>query len=188
MMNSPTVTLLLEGLWDLLSDQWKEVLAYNLDLEGFFSQNDVDYLLTLTELDCSNSGITDLYPLYFMPQLEHLDISDTPVHNFSPIQSLTHLKSLSATFCHVPDTAVFSSLTSLEMLDISYPKVNRVDLEGVKLLSNLKELYCNGCAITSLDSLYNLPNLQTVSVFFNHIHEKEFSDYRKMNPDCWILK
>ena len=188
MTNSPYVTLLLDGLWDLLSDEWKAVLAENLELEGFFNENDIDYILTLTELDCSNSKITDLYPLYFMPQLEHLDISDTPIWNFSPIASLENLKTLSATFCHIEDTQVFSHLHTLEVLDISYPKTRRVDMEGLRSLTNLKELYSNGCAITSLDCIYQLPHLKTLSVFFNHIHETEFTYYKSLNPDCWILK
>ncbi len=188
MMNSPYVTLLLDGLWDLLSDEWKAVLAENLDLEGFFNENDIDYILTLTELDCSNSAITDLYPLYFMPQLEHLDISDTAIWNFAPIASLKNLKTLSATFCHIENTDIFSDLQSLELLDISYPKSHKVDLEGVSYLHNLKELYTNGCAIESLECLYKLPQLKTLSVFFNHLNDTEINSYKRFNPSCWVLK
>ena len=188
MMNSPYVSLLLDGLWDLLSDEWKAVLAENLELEGFFNENDIDYILTLTELDCSNSQITDLYPLYFMPQLEHLDISDTPIWNFNPISSLKNLKTLSATFCKIDDTQVFSSLHSLELLDISYPRTHKVNMEGIRQLTNLKELYSNGCSIESLDCLYNLPQLKTLSVFFNHLNDTEISTYKSINPQCWVLK
>ena len=175
-------------LWELLSNQWKKVLASNLDLEGLFDRNDIDYLQTIKELDCSNSGITDLYPLYFMPQLEHLDISDTPIWDFTPIASLRNLKTLSATFCRIEDTQVFSGLYLLEFLDISYPKTHKVNMEGISQLANLKELYSNGCAVESLDFLYNLPQLKTLSVFFNYLNEAEILFFKLSNPNCWILK
>ncbi len=187
-MDSPSITLLLDGLWEALSDEWKSVLAENLELEKCFTRNDIDYILTLKELDCSNSDITDLYPLYFMPQLEVLDISETKVTNFRPIESLTQLKSLNATFCNIRDTQAFAELHHLEMLDISYPASYRVDLNGLKNLSSLRELYCNGCAINSLDCVFSLSNLKTLSVFFNAIQEQDFKQYKAINPKCWILK
>jgi len=187
-MDSPSITLLLDGLWEFLSDEWKSVLAENLELEGCFTRNDIDYILTLKELDCSGSGIKDLYPLYFMPQLEYLDMSETKVTNFRPVESLSNLKSLDATFCNIRNTAAFSKFQNLEVLDISYPVSYRVDLNGLKNLSNLRELYCNGCAINSLDCVYELSNLKTLSVFFNAIEEQEIQYYRAINPSCWILK
>jgi len=187
-MNSPSVTLLLDGLWEVLSDEWKSVLAENLDLDGIFSRNDIDYILTLEELDCANSDITDLYPLYFMPQLRELDLSETKVTNFKPIESLRNLTVLNATFSSISDTYSFAKLSKLEVLDISYPTSRSVDLNGLRDLANLRELYCNGCAITSLDCVYTLSELKTLSVFFNAIHEKEIRSYKAINPNCWILK
>ena len=46
-MLSSSITLRLESLWHVLTDEWKEVLAQNLELESCFEKNDIDYILTL---------------------------------------------------------------------------------------------------------------------------------------------
>ena len=141
----PSVTLRLGDLWDRLSDAWKDVLAYNLDLVGYFEKNDIDFLFTLKELDCSGSAITDLTPLYYMPQLERLDISKTRIEDFSPIESLILLREFDAVSSNFGHTNVLKGLSRLEVVDISYSTAKYVDLSGLYYLHDLKELYCNAC-------------------------------------------
>ena len=184
----PSVTLRLGDLWESLSEAWKKVLAHNLDLVGYFEKNDIDYLFTLKELDCSDSAITDLWPLYYMPQLERLDISRTNIEDFGPIESLINLREFDAVSSNFGHTSLLRGLNRLEMVDISYSTAEFVDLSGLYYLDSLKELYCNACAITSFAGLCHLPEIQVFSTYFNKIHDEYLYSFRETHPNCRILR
>ena len=85
--------------WLKLSAVWKEIFIENLALKDFFSLNDIEYVFTLTELDCSGKEIQDLDPLYYLPQIEVLNLNRTRVRDFNPLRALSNLRELQAVFC-----------------------------------------------------------------------------------------
>lgn len=173
--------------WEKISEEWKQVFIKNLELEGCFSERDIEYVFTLTELDCSSSNIQDLAPLYYLTQLEKLDIGNTSIQDFSPIRSLPDLKELNATFSSALDLRVLAGLKKLEILDISYPMYGLVNEQEFIHLESLRELYCNSCQIQSAFNLVSLPSLEVVSLFFNEIPRTEIDTLRSLRPDLKIL-
>ena len=179
--------LTLQRWWKTLSEQWKQVFIKNLELEDCFSERDIEYIFTLTELDCSSSNIQDLRPLYYLTQLEKLDIGNTTIRDFSPIRSLPHLKELNATFSSALDLKVLAGLEELEVLDISYPMCGFINEFELMHLESLRELYSNSCSIQSAMHLVSLPNLEVASLYFNQIPRSEIDSLRSLRPDLKIL-
>lgn len=186
-MSTRRIIPCLTDFWDLLSPTWKKVLAQNLDLEGFFTINELEYILTLTELDCGGAEIQELFPILYMPQLEKLDISDNPIRDFSPLAELSQLKELSATFCDIKGWGKWDQLPSLEVLDVSYSLIHPESLTHLSELPNLKELYVNGCGVKSVSGLNRMEDLKVLSAFFNCIPTVEIDIFKQLRPECKVL-
>ena len=183
----PKTMLELESSWDMLTEEWKNVFAKNLNTDGYITKGDIRALSRLTELDCSESKITDLGPLMYVPLLERLDISGNEIHNFGPIQQLKRLKSVSAVFCNINNTRVFSPLKELEVLDISYNYADEISFAGLRSLKNLKEFYANASPEASLFDLVSLSKLKILALYFSKIKEEEVRLFRMVRPDCYIM-
>ena len=109
-MYDSTIKLKLQEQWDWIGEDWREILARNLDLIGCFSRKDLDFILTLEELDCYEGNFEELTPLYLMPQLKRLELRDLEIKDYSPLSALHNLEVLSAVFCSLSDTRVLSGL------------------------------------------------------------------------------
>jgi len=186
-MYDSTIKFKLQEQWKWINNEWREIFARNLKLDEYFTQKDLDYILTIEELDCSESKLNDLTPLYLMPQLRHLELRDVQLTDYTPISSLSELRELSAVFCSISNTSVLAGLSNLEVLDLSYPLTDTVDLGGLKGLTQLREIYCNACNGISLFDIMYLPCLEVVSFYFTQQDEEELSMFRKMHPRCQIL-
>jgi len=186
-MYDSTLKIKLQEQWEWISEDWKQLFARNLSLEGCFFRKDLDYILTLEELDCYDTKIQDLTPLYLMPQLQHLELRHTELSDYTPISSLKNLKVLSAVFCSMGSTSILSSLNKLEVLDLSYPLTEMVDLSGLNAMTSLRELYCNACDGVSLYDIMHLPNLEVVSFYFTKLDQEEVKIFRKAHPRCQFL-
>lgn len=93
---------------------------------------------TLTTLDLSGSGLTDIAFLARAVNLEELDLSDNELSDISPLSSLTKLKRLNISNNRITDINVLLALTSLEEVNVSgNPIEDRaafVFLPGVRIL------------------------------------------------------
>ncbi len=76
-------------------------------------------MLGLTDLDLSDSDVSDLTGLKYATNLEELNLEGTPVSDVSPLSTLTTLKELDLSDTPVEDISSLSTLTNLEELDIS---------------------------------------------------------------------
>ncbi len=186
-MYDSTLKVKLQEQWEWISEDWKELFARNLSLGELFSREDLDYILTLEELDCYESKISELTPLYLMPQLRLLELRHLEICDFTPVSSLKNLQVLSSVFCSLGNTSILSGLARLEVLDLSYPLVDTVDLSGLSNLTSLRELYCNACDGISLYDIIHLPNLEVVSFYFTKLHPEEVKMFRKAHPNCQFL-
>ena len=103
--------------------------------------------------------------------------------DFSPLLALPNLKEFHAVYSNFSNTRLLTHMKHLEVLDLSYTKAEHVDLSGLSQLFHLKELYCNGCYITSLKDIYPLAGLDVLSIFFNKIDAEEVRIFQKIYPD-----
>ncbi|MEZ4777474.1 MAG: leucine-rich repeat domain-containing protein [Bacteroidia bacterium] len=184
-MVSKLITL--QNWWEALDDDWQELIIDQLELNGCFSEADIEFVLTLTELDCSRSAITDLAPIAALTQLESLDISETRISDLSPLLHLPKLKELHATFCGELNLSVLEQMPQLEVLDISYPQEMCSRLPDLSLMENLRELYCNACGLATVVPFIGNNRVEVICAFFNPIPGAEISAYREMTPGCKIL-
>ncbi|MEM9935221.1 MAG: hypothetical protein AAF824_16460 [Bacteroidota bacterium] len=174
-------------LWNSLSKEWKNILAANLELEDCFGPKDLEYLLTIEELDCYGHPISDLSPLAYMPNIRSLDISETLVKDLSPIVYLNNLKELHATFCEFDYLTTLPDTPNLEVLDVSYTYIDYPIQEKIHNLTNLRELYCNSCGLKSILGVTRMENLSIISAYFNSIPEHEWGIVKEYAPTCQIL-
>ena len=179
--------LTLTSWWSGLSEKWQKIFIRNLDLEGLFRENDLEYLTAITELDCSASTIDDLSPLVCLPQLEYLDISDSEVRNFTPLKYMPALKEVHATFCYGIDLSVFNELKNLRVLDVSYPKSRHKAWKTLETLISLEEFYGNACGIEGIAPFLNLEHLQILSVHFNYFSKSELAKLEEELSSCHIM-
>ena len=177
----------LEKWWYGLPTVWQEIFIDNLELDGFFSSRNVEYVHTITELDCSGRPIRDLFPLRYLPQLEVLDISDTAATGWEVLKELPNLREFHASFCELGDFSIIAQLHNLEVLDVSYSFVNEANWHILHKFPELKELYCNACHPHSLQGFTSLDKLRVLSVFFNDIKPEDVHLFREQVPGCKIL-
>ena len=173
--------------WYSLNSEWQKLMVDNLELEGCFSELDLEYVMTITELDLCGSGITDLSPVRQLVNLESLDISGTRITDISPILDLPVLREFSATFCCELNLEILEQMKGLEVLDLSYPKELQTRLPDFGLMKGLKEIYCNACGLKSVIPFMSGDNLEVVCAFFNPIPEEELKAYRELSPGCKVL-
>lgn len=184
-MVSKLITL--QNWWETLDNNWQELIIDQLELKGCFSEKDIEFVLTLTELDCSRSAITDLAPIAVLTQLESLDISETKVSDLSPLLQLPNLKKLHATFCGELNLSILEKMPQLEVLDISYPYEMCSRLPDLSLMENLRELYCNACGLTTVVPFIGNSRVEVICAFFNPIPGEEVTAYRELAPRCKVL-
>ncbi|MDX2247480.1 MAG: leucine-rich repeat domain-containing protein [Bacteroidia bacterium] len=184
-MVSKLITL--HNWWETLDNDWRELIIDQLELNGCFAEADIEFVLTITELDCSGSSITDLAPVTQLTHLKSLDISNTPVTDLSPLVHLPYLRELHASFCGELDLSVLEQMPQLEVLDISYPQDLEIKLPDLSLLDNLRELYCNACGVRSVVPFIGNSRIEVICAFFNPIPKVEITAYREMMPGCKVL-
>ncbi|MEM6801607.1 MAG: hypothetical protein AAF696_09385 [Bacteroidota bacterium] len=173
--------------WEKLSNQWQDLIIRNLGLEGFFELEDLCYLETLDELDCSGVNLRSLDPLLFFPNLKKLSLCDTRIRNGQALKSLKQLDSLDMSFCSQVDLRLLNSLPNLKTLDISYVDSGLLYPE---LLPEMKQLNCliaTACKNLPLLKLAKIPKLKYVSMEFCYLGKAELEMFKALRPQC-VLK
>ena len=117
----------------------------SLDISGSNDIRILDPLSELTELtnvNCSNTLITSLFPLRNLNKLEILNFSNTPVNDVSPLMYSTSIKELNCSYTLVKNPTGLAGLVNLEKLDMSGLRIDKFDfITGLKKLkeANLNE-------------------------------------------------
>ena len=123
-----------------------EIFLYSLKLKTFTEQNTEDYCL-LNNIDLDN--ITELY------------LINNRLTDISGIKLFKNLKGLCLAYNRLINISVLKDLIKLEILDIRNLRLKSDQIEYIKSLKNLKELwYYNGFKDMSvLDKLNKKINL-----------------------------
>ena len=121
---------------------------------------------TITEVDLSNSGITEIPKeilLFKNLQMLNLEENDLGKADFSILKKLTRLRKLNIRECNLAElpSSIFN-LTKLEELDIYLNKITELP-EDLFTLTNLKGLQIGGNYLTSLSpNISRLINLEWI--------------------------
>jgi len=109
----------------------------------------------VTELDLSNSSITDIEPVKDMHNLQELNLNRCKnLENLEPLRNLTSLQVLILDNTRVSDLLSIKGLTSLQRLWLSKTKV--ADLSPLTGLTKLQQLWLVGCKKLSDEQIEQL--------------------------------
>ena len=132
-------------------------LVYTVELDGQKVRRDV------TELDLSNTGVTDLSNLTLLPNLETLNLRGNELENIYSLQWVSSLRHLDLACNQIRDAAPLADLVFLETLDVS------------------------GNQIGSISPFFGLTNLQELNLSGNPIPPEEIERLQTSLPDCRII-
>lgn len=146
---------------------------------------------TITDLECSGAGVSDLTGMEHFTGLEKLNLNDNNIADVSPLGGLTGLETLYLDYNEITDASPLGSLTSLERLHVNRnnitdvtPLGNLTSLEFLRLshngssdvsplanLTSLRQLSLSGNGITDVSPLAGLSFLNTLSLGHNGISD-----------------
>ena len=150
--------------WDLI-----DVSALDLSDRGLtsLSENDLDYLADLRELDLRDNELEDISVLSRLGNLRGLDLSGNAIDDISDLSGLADLSYLFLDDNPVEDVSPLSGLANLWSLTLTRSAI--VDISPLSDLANLKLLYLNGNAIVDISPLSGLTDLGWLGLDTNAI-------------------
>ena len=110
---------------------------------------------TLTELDCHDSGISDITALTGLVNIEKLSMSGNEISDIDALGSLVKLTELNASSNDITSVEPLSGLVNLEVLHLGSNNIS--DVSPLSNLTNLKRLSAGDNPIRDLTPIHNLP-------------------------------
>ena len=120
-------------------------------------------LSSLSSLDLSGNGISDISQISAMTGLRNLNLSENLITDISPLANLINLKSLNLSNNKIYDLNPLSNVTALSELDIS-DNVTVTNLSGISRLTNIQTLKMSNVTITNLDDLRTFTGLVNLKI------------------------
>ena len=119
---------------------------------------------SLTKLDISSNSISDLSPLMDIPGLQELNIDNNNVSNLRPLMALNSLCIIHAEHNAIASTVPLSGLGQLNSLYLSDNPIT--DYSGLEKLSALQTLELRGTALSNADLsiLSHIGSLRTLDI------------------------
>ena len=121
-----------------------------------------DWVPLVTELDLSQSGLTDATPLAGLTALQSLDLRGTKVSDVTPLAGLAALQILDLRVTQVSDATPLAGLTALQTLDLGGTQVT--DATPLAGLTALQRLDLNDTQVSDATPLAGLTALQTLDL------------------------
>ena len=122
----------------------------NLQLKTFTESDALDYCqlnninpLNITELNLYKNKLTDISGIRIFKNLQYLYLFENKIKNISNLKYLKQLITLHLSDNQIEDISVLSNLNYLKNLKIINLKLESDQIEYIKSLNNLKELWCN---------------------------------------------
>ena len=163
--------------------QWYSVGSFTYQKDFCDASLLVD-LKRATQLDLSNTTISDISPLAGLPRLTYLGLENTRVTDVSRLSTLHDLKQLNLARTSVTDISPLAALHELEELDLRCSQVR--DVSPLAALENLKRLNLAATPVDDLWPLVGLPRLEQLDVGFARLADEEVQRLREALPDCTI--
>ncbi len=147
---------------------WKRLLKRHIDINHKPSEEEIQYMLNLTEFDCSQSQIISLDPVKHLQKLRSLNCSKTNIVKLDKLSELYTLEILNISETPIDSLLPIHQLRNLKSLNCSLTKI--ISLDGLNTLENLTDLNCSFNKITSLDPLKYLLNLSNINLEYTQIN------------------
>ena len=116
----------------------------------------------VTDLDLSNSGLSDATPLAGLTALQSLNLWDTQVSDATPLAGLTALQTLQLAGTQVRDATPLAGLTALQALHLTGTQVR--DATPLAGLTALQTLHLGGTQVSDVTPLAGLTALERLDL------------------------
>ena len=145
--------------WNTLNVVWQQMLSSQLNLPESPSNEELQTLVDLKELNILNNlSIDNLNPLHIFIQLEKLTINKTSITDISPITTLVGITELNISGNPISELESIHKLVKLQELTLENTSVE--ELEPISGLENLTSLNISGTRVKSLKYIMQLSNLE----------------------------
>lgn len=141
---------------------WKRILKQSIDINSAPTEDQLDDILNLVEVDCSNSSVLSIEPLIHFRKLEKLICKKTKIKTLEKLENNTRLQYLDISNTEVSNLDFLRNFPALTYLDISNTKVT--SLNGIANCESLEYLYLNKTFIDDLTPLKYCKNLYSVEI------------------------
>ena len=139
-------------------------------LMSYFSSGtglDMDRLRTVTSLDMSDCGISNISVISEMTALTELDLSGNKISDISSLSKLTKLQRLCLNDNDISDISALSSLTELTSLSLYQNDITNI--YPLKGLNELTELWINNNRIGDITALSGMKKLTKLGLYDNRL-------------------
>jgi len=132
-------------------------------------------MLSLTTLNASYRGISDLTGIEYASNLRVLALEQNPISDISPLAGLSNLTALDLNYNwadanhKIRDFSPLARLTNLTRLDLVDNQIS--DISALSGLTNLTELWLSNNPISDISALSDLTNLTLLALGFNQISD-----------------
>ena len=163
----------------------------NLELKTFAEQDVSDYCLLnninpddITELDLRNNKLTDISGIKIFKNLEYLYLHFNKIKNISVLKYLVNLKELNIGDNEIKDISVLKNLINLKWLYINNNKIK--DISSVQNLNKLKYLDLRYLELES-DQIEYIKNLNNLKDLWCYKGFKDMSIINQLNRNINII-
>jgi|GEM_PF-2948866 len=153
--------------WKNLDLTWKRIFKLSIDINHNPTDEELDQILKLESIECSNSYILSLEPLENLRDLRKLNCSKTKIRALDKIKDLTLIDELDCSNTDVTSLEPIRAFKNLWSLDCS--KTNIKSLKGAETLHQLAYLNCSETAINDLELLNDLEQLKSVNCDYTRV-------------------
>lgn len=158
-----------------LPAQWKDVFNAVVKLDKLPTKEQLHRLANSKSIKIvDKSSIRDLSALKMLSELTELEFSNTQVSDLLPLTSLKHLAILRCPRNPIATLHALKEMPSLKELDIENTPI--VNFDPLAYATKLEILNCSGTELKNLKPFAALKNLRELSVFSTKIRTLKFID------------
>lgn len=157
----------LANYWVSLDDSWRDLIQKKLNFPEVVSDYYLDRIAGISNLDLSESEITDFTPLAEFKGLKVLDLSNRPLDTLLYVKDCIKLKDLSINNCSLTSLHGLEKLVSLEVLQAAVNEI--VDLTPIKDATKIVILNLNENKIVDISPLKGMRSMSRLYLNLNEI-------------------
>ncbi len=193
--------------WENLSAGWQRTFIENAEAENPPSREQLQEIVDLVklqidnatdigslealglfnrleEIQISNTTISDISPISFLPSLKRISMPNNPVYDISPLSRMETLEVLNIENTSVDDLEPLSGLKNLKLLNIAGTRVK--NLKQIQGLENLEILILNNTGVKSLKYLEKI-RLKELKCYNTRIKASRIEAFKAAHPDCEVV-
>lgn len=159
----------LELWWKELSTSWKNIFKSELDIDRNPNYSELELLVDLKRIDCSDSAITSIEPLSFLKNLRILICRNTKIKHLDKLIGHSNLEELDCSKTKIYSLLPLSALKNLRKLDCSYTSIQSLD--GLQESEFLEELLCSSTEVSSIEPLRHSTKLKYLNIVRTNVSD-----------------